>query len=775
VTFEPFSASQRRGAIVVAAFALLSAVALAFIALRTIRLATVVFLQRDDSTSRPPEILFFRTQLGHYGGCLILSNMLINAAGLINFSWASRSGLSQGSICSAQAVFMQIGVWGTCWFTAALGVHTLSSLVFHVRQARWRSLAAVTIGWTTAFVVGLAPLQTSQVYGPNGSSCGITPSYTTEIFALAALPIILTAFVSTVAYSVIFGVLHGKLSMNCIRKLRGPNSSNQRGEDRFEEYHRFIGTIIWTMFWFPLAFVLLLLPFCITHILTYAGHSVSSASSVFADVCVSTLGFVNVGLLCNTFRVISPVCHGPRSAKAVTEAEKTFGNDASGDSPIVPRLQSTIPSYKNSHRTYSPTQLSSTHSRDHSWSTVNSNTELLRAGKASYKSIQTKVAPLPLNGITSPQSNTERQDFKFQSKMMVDVPLRTASLDLHSPSVSFVTGDTRHEPSTQDQQCPIQPMADTDAPTKGAKVPTFKSKAPAALNLSRILVSPLPLHSREVSNKSATLAAQLGIPDASACNPSQTLAVSSAQKLDQGNAKFSAFSPIPRIKINVSSLENVNEPNSRSSPSSVSTGTDSDSDYSGEIVHVRNVRPLPQVPHDEQDIVDPCPPSPQSMRARSQRMTMTSVWSQETGYTMSQPPDAESQAYQQLVADAPVPGAILGDPADVGGVIQSRHMTMTSVWSQETGYTMSHPDAKSQEAYQLANVLVPGVMLGDQADVGGVMSRQATSSGPRARPKLLHAISAASKLSARFSDMMSPKSPDHRPHTVVFAPNDSVV
>jgi hypothetical protein len=96
VTFEPFSASQRRGAIVVAAFALLSAVALAFIALRTIRLATVVFLQRDDSTSRPPEILFFRTQLGHYGGCLILSNMLINAAGLINFSWASRSGLSQG-------------------------------------------------------------------------------------------------------------------------------------------------------------------------------------------------------------------------------------------------------------------------------------------------------------------------------------------------------------------------------------------------------------------------------------------------------------------------------------------------------------------------------------------------------------------------------------------------------------------------------------------------------------------------------------------------------
>lgn len=38
------------------------------------------------------------------------------------------------------------------------------------------------------------------------------------------------------------------------------------------------------------AFVLLLLPFCITHLFMYAGYSVPSASSVFADVCVSMLG-----------------------------------------------------------------------------------------------------------------------------------------------------------------------------------------------------------------------------------------------------------------------------------------------------------------------------------------------------------------------------------------------------------------------------------------------------------------------------------------------------
>ena len=49
---------------------------------------------------------------------------------------------------------MQIGIWSTCWFTAALGVHTLSSLVFHVRPAHWRGSATIAIGWTIAFVAG---------------------------------------------------------------------------------------------------------------------------------------------------------------------------------------------------------------------------------------------------------------------------------------------------------------------------------------------------------------------------------------------------------------------------------------------------------------------------------------------------------------------------------------------------------------------------------------------------------------------------------------------
>ncbi|KIJ62750.1 hypothetical protein HYDPIDRAFT_64353, partial [Hydnomerulius pinastri MD-312] len=229
----------------------------------------------------------------------------------------------------ATAVLMQIGVWSTCFFMVALGLHTCNSLVFRLRQVPWLSSVVIAIGWTIAFVAGkrfqiiqdcrelttipqaLAPLQKSNIYGPNGISCGIMPQYHTEIFVLEALPIILGAVLSAVVYSLIFLVLYGKLA------IKGGMKFNLKPQERwsalydFEEYHRFLGAIAQSMFWYPFAFTVFLLPFCLTHVLLYTGYSVSYALDVFAHICCFMLGFVNVGLLYNTFRVISPVFHGP--------------------------------------------------------------------------------------------------------------------------------------------------------------------------------------------------------------------------------------------------------------------------------------------------------------------------------------------------------------------------------------------------------------------------------------------------------------------------------
>lgn len=89
-------------------FSLLATLAFAFIALRTIRDVTVLFLNRGNRAPRPSEILFFHTQLGYYAGCIVLSNFFISVAGLINFNWLSRSGLSRGKQLTFRVITVDV-------------------------------------------------------------------------------------------------------------------------------------------------------------------------------------------------------------------------------------------------------------------------------------------------------------------------------------------------------------------------------------------------------------------------------------------------------------------------------------------------------------------------------------------------------------------------------------------------------------------------------------------------------------------------------------------
>ena len=58
---------------------------------------------------------------------------------------------------------MQIGMWGTCWFTVAHSVHTFISLVFCVRQVYWLSAVVIIIGWANAFAAGERVHRSSQL------------------------------------------------------------------------------------------------------------------------------------------------------------------------------------------------------------------------------------------------------------------------------------------------------------------------------------------------------------------------------------------------------------------------------------------------------------------------------------------------------------------------------------------------------------------------------------------------------------------------------------
>lgn len=72
--------------------AVLSLLALVFLAVRT-----AMALLRPGSAANPArEHIFFRTQLGLFAGCLLLSNFVNSLAGLMEGAWVAKHGLEQG-------------------------------------------------------------------------------------------------------------------------------------------------------------------------------------------------------------------------------------------------------------------------------------------------------------------------------------------------------------------------------------------------------------------------------------------------------------------------------------------------------------------------------------------------------------------------------------------------------------------------------------------------------------------------------------------------------
>ncbi|EGN99075.1 hypothetical protein SERLA73DRAFT_34026, partial [Serpula lacrymans var. lacrymans S7.3] len=293
-------------------FALFSTLALCFIALRTLILVAIPFFQGNAKASRAPENLFFRTQLGHYAAALVFSNVFISLSGLVEFRWVAESGITTG-MSLHPSVLMEIGNVSTAYFTVAMAIHTCNSLVLRIRQTSWLSPVVIAIGWITSFAFGLAPLKKqglSTIYGPQGISCGVTSSHPALVFVFDALPILLGALFSVTLYSLIFLVLRGTLQIKGSIKFTLNPEERWSSVSNFEEYDRFIGAIARSLLWYPFAFITLLLPYSIASLAAVSGYNVPFGADVFAHVCCFLLGFANVVLLYNIFRVLNPVYHG---------------------------------------------------------------------------------------------------------------------------------------------------------------------------------------------------------------------------------------------------------------------------------------------------------------------------------------------------------------------------------------------------------------------------------------------------------------------------------
>jgi len=199
--------------------------------------------------------IFFKTQLGYYAAALLLANLVGALSGIFEVAWVGRGGIVNNSLCSTQATLIQIGNFGSAYFTTATAIHTFNALVLKNHPKIWMSVIIILIGMGASVAVGLAvPLVMEPIhgsfYGDIGLFCAVSAGYTVAQFISTFLPIIVAAFTSSLLYSIIYLCMRGTLEFKQGIRI---NLSEENALNRLfgrEEYRRFVGTVIKSMLWY---------------------------------------------------------------------------------------------------------------------------------------------------------------------------------------------------------------------------------------------------------------------------------------------------------------------------------------------------------------------------------------------------------------------------------------------------------------------------------------------------------------------------------------------
>ncbi|KAL5504065.1 hypothetical protein ACEPAH_8138 [Sanghuangporus vaninii] len=312
-----FGSGEKSAAIVIGVAACISVSSIVALSTRAGIAAIRPVVQGWKGRKDSKEALFFRTQLGALVTCLLLSNLMSGISGFFEFLWASKGGITSGSLCTAQGTLLQIGDFASAYFTSSIAIHTFLSLVLHKRSSTWMVALAIVLGWGTAVALGTALTNiSSSKHGPFFSNvglwCAISSGYTIEQFVVYYLPLILSAFVACSLFALIYLCLRGTLVIGGGIKLNLSPENVHGWAGRLngrEEYRHFLGAIIRSLLWFPLAYFVLFLPITIAGLMRISGMTNSNALLGLAGVTASLNGLANVLILCNTIRVLRLAVH----------------------------------------------------------------------------------------------------------------------------------------------------------------------------------------------------------------------------------------------------------------------------------------------------------------------------------------------------------------------------------------------------------------------------------------------------------------------------------
>jgi len=142
---------------------------------------------------------------------LMLADLIQAIGNLPDIRWMSAGAVLPGRLCTAQAVFKQVGIVGVSMTSLAIALHTFSILVL-----RWRGPPNfpkyVIIGiWAfTAFNIGIPNLvhRHEVYYGVTGYWCWILPQFQAERIVTEYLWVWLAGLFMIILYGIMFAIIH---------------------------------------------------------------------------------------------------------------------------------------------------------------------------------------------------------------------------------------------------------------------------------------------------------------------------------------------------------------------------------------------------------------------------------------------------------------------------------------------------------------------------------------------------------------------------------------
>ncbi|KDQ15112.1 hypothetical protein BOTBODRAFT_174281 [Botryobasidium botryosum FD-172 SS1] len=243
------------------------------------------------------EFYYWWSHMDYYFLSLMIADLIQASGAIINSSWISHHHIVPGRLCTAQAVLKQLGDDGVAFSTLAISIHTFSVLFFKWSPPTSPRLAACVVAaiWTFCIlVVVIGSSVNPGYYGPNGYWCWITEKYHAQQIASEYAWMWATAFLNVLLYIPLFFILRGNILVTGYhiewRRTREKEAWETPDRSRRDT------AIARQMLWYPLAYIVVILPIAIARYLSFYGHHVSFAWTVFADVLFGLSGLFNVVL-----------------------------------------------------------------------------------------------------------------------------------------------------------------------------------------------------------------------------------------------------------------------------------------------------------------------------------------------------------------------------------------------------------------------------------------------------------------------------------------------